>query len=125
MTARLVEDGSLRFERTLREWAFSNEQIADAVTTSDLRVFELAQRALTDLGHPADEARLRAGIVVHSGIGFAQGNGRLRPRQGTISGGSSTSCSRCRATRPDGPPAGTAGPSTRTAQASVRTSVPS
>jgi len=77
MTARLVEDGSLRFERTLREWAFSNEQIADAVTTSDLRVFELAQRALTDLGHPADEARLRAGIVVHSGIGFAQGNGRL------------------------------------------------
>lgn len=77
MTDRLLDDRSWAVERALRDWARSDDRVAEAVDTSDRYIFELVRQALLDLGFDAGQARLRAGTLVYAGIGFAHGQASL------------------------------------------------
>ena len=77
MTLRLVEDRSASVERALRDWARTDQRVADVVADADLFVFTTVESALRDLGHSAEDARMRAGLLVYAGIGFAHGHAAL------------------------------------------------
>ncbi|HKT02374.1 MAG TPA: TetR/AcrR family transcriptional regulator [Rugosimonospora sp.] len=77
MTERLLDDGTRAVERAMRDWARTDEQVAEVVAESDLFVFDIVQQALLDLGFDATQARLRAGTLVYAGIGFAHGHRSL------------------------------------------------
>lgn len=77
MALRLTDDRSWSVERALREWATGDEKVAAVIVESDQFVFELVQAALLELGHSADGARMRAGLLVYAGIGFAHGQNSL------------------------------------------------
>lgn len=80
MTMRLVDDGSWSVERALRDWARGDDKVAAVIVETDQFVFDLVQKALEDLGHGPAKARLRAGLLVYAGIGFAHGqNGLPKP----------------------------------------------
>ena len=70
MTAALVGDRSWMVENAIREWARSNVIVADTVRRLDRLVFSVVREALLELGFDPAEARLRAGAVVYTGIGF-------------------------------------------------------
>jgi AcrR family transcriptional regulator len=77
MTLRLVDDDSWSVERALRDWARSDEKVAAVIVDTDQFVFDLVQGALEELGHSPAKARLRAGLLVYAGIGFAHGQESL------------------------------------------------
>lgn len=85
MALRLIDDRSWSVERALREWAKDDAVVAAVVVESDRFVFELVQAALLELGHSEQDARLRAGLLVYAGIGFAHGQASLpQPTEGDI-----------------------------------------
>ncbi|AXT86695.1 TetR/AcrR family transcriptional regulator [Aeromicrobium sp. A1-2] len=77
MSLRLVDDDSWSVERALRDWARSDPLVAGVIAESDQFVFELVQGAIAELGHDAASARMRAGLLVYAGIGFAHGQSAL------------------------------------------------
>ncbi len=77
MGLRLTDERPWSVERALREWATGDERVAAVIVESDQFVFELVQAALLELGHSADGARMRAGLLVYAGIGFAHGQNSL------------------------------------------------
>lgn len=77
MALRLIDDRSWSVERALREWAKNDAVVAAVIVESDQFVFELVQAALLELGHSEQDARLRAGLLVYAGIGFAHGQASL------------------------------------------------
>ena len=77
MAAGLLEDRSWSVERTLREWARTDPQVAATIADSERHVFALVEDALRELGHSDRDARLRAGLLVYAGIGFAHGQQSL------------------------------------------------
>ena len=77
MSAGLLEERSWKVERTLREWARSDPQVAATIADSERHVFGLVDDALRELGHSEKDARLRAGLLVYAGIGFAHGQQSL------------------------------------------------
>jgi AcrR family transcriptional regulator len=76
MSLRLT-DRRWSVERALREWGQGDPMVAAVIAESDQLVFDLTQAALLELGHDADGARLRAGLLVYAGVGFAHGQGSL------------------------------------------------
>ena len=77
MALRLIDDRSWSVERALREWAKDDAAVAAVIVEADQFVFGLVQAALLELGHSAQDARLRAGLLVYAGIGFAHGQASL------------------------------------------------
>lgn len=77
MALRLIDDRSFTVERALREWAREDPKVAAMIVESDQFVFALVQAALVDLGHTPEGARMRAGLLVYAGIGFAHGQNSL------------------------------------------------
>lgn len=77
MALRLIDDRSWSVERALREWAKDDDTVAAVIVEADQFVFGLVQAALLELGHSAQDARLRAGLLVYAGIGFAHGQASL------------------------------------------------
>jgi len=77
MALRLIDDRSWSVERALREWAKNDAVVAAVIVESDQFVFGLVQAALLELGHAEQDARLRAGLLVYAGIGFAHGQASL------------------------------------------------
>ena len=77
MTLRLIEDTSWSVERALREWARTDQDVADVIAESDLFVFSVVEGALLELGLPPTDARSAAGVLVYAGIGFAHGSSLL------------------------------------------------
>lgn len=77
MALRLIDDRSWSVERALREWAKDDAAVAAVIVEADQFVFELVQAALLELGHSEQDARLRAGLLVYAGIGFAHGQDSL------------------------------------------------
>lgn len=77
MALRLIDDRSWSVERALREWAKNDAVVAAVIIESDQFVFGLVQAALLELGHTEQDARLRAGLLVYAGIGFAHGQASL------------------------------------------------
>jgi AcrR family transcriptional regulator len=77
MGLRLVDDASEHVERALREWAVHDPDVAAVLRETEKFIFEVVQNALLELGYDAAAARLRAGLLVYAGIGFAYGQQAL------------------------------------------------
>jgi AcrR family transcriptional regulator len=85
MTLGVIDDRAWRIQRALRDWARSDERVAETLARSDAFTFGLVQQAIEELGSPPDRARLRAGLLVYAGIGFAHGpSGLPRPEADDI-----------------------------------------
>jgi AcrR family transcriptional regulator len=73
MGLRLVDDASWHVERALREWSMHDPDVAEVLRETERFIFEVVRQALLELGYDAAAARLRAGLLVYAGIGFAYG----------------------------------------------------
>ncbi len=82
MMASLVSPWHWTLERAMREWARSDDAVADSVRDADRRVMAAVRTAFEDYGFDTDEAELRAGATFAVGIGFLHLSGRVPdPRQ--------------------------------------------
>ncbi|WP_240962814.1 TetR/AcrR family transcriptional regulator [Antrihabitans stalactiti] len=70
MAEGLINEPTWLVESTIREWARTDQKVADAVRDLDLRIFGVLQKAMLELGFSPTEARTRAGTLVFAGIGF-------------------------------------------------------
>ena len=61
----------------MREWARSDDAVADSVRDADRRVLAAVRTAFEDYGFDTDEAELRAGATFAVGIGFLHLSGRV------------------------------------------------
>ena len=77
MAEILIDQRTWAVESAVRDWARNYDKIAEVVRQLDNRIFEVVQRSMLDLGFDPEEARLRAGILVYSGIGFVHARGSL------------------------------------------------
>lgn len=77
MGLRLVDDASWHVERALREWSVHDPDVAEVLRETERFIFDVVQQALLELGYDAAAARLRAGLLVYAGIGFAYGQQAL------------------------------------------------
>jgi len=85
MTLGAVDDRVWSVQRALRDWARSDERVAETLAETDAFMFELVQEAIEELGSPPDRARLRAGLLVYASIGFAHGpSGLPKPQAADI-----------------------------------------
>ena len=70
MMASLVSPRHWMLERAMREWARSDDTVADSVRAADRRVLAAVRAAFEDEGFDSDEAELRANATFAVGIGF-------------------------------------------------------
>ncbi|MCZ4527077.1 TetR/AcrR family transcriptional regulator [Rhodococcus erythropolis] len=77
MAQLLIDERNWSVEIAVREWARSDEKVAEAVRELDQRIFDIVQESLLELDFGAEDARLRAGALVYAGIGFVHGRGSL------------------------------------------------
>lgn len=70
MMNSLVSPRHWTLDRAMREWARSDEAVAESVRTADRRILAAVRRAFEDYGFDADEAELRADATFAVGIGF-------------------------------------------------------
>lgn len=77
MTTLLIADRSWSVQRALRDWARYDQQVAASIAERDAFIVDLVRRSLEELGASCRQARMRAGLVVYAGIGFAHGQSEL------------------------------------------------
>lgn len=77
MTTRLIDESTWGVERALREWARTDEQVAQLIADADTFTFGLVQNALLKLGWSEERAVILTGVLMYAGIGFAQGQSTL------------------------------------------------
>ncbi|MDG3012591.1 TetR/AcrR family transcriptional regulator [Rhodococcus sp. D2-41] len=77
MAELLMEQQAWAVQLVVRDWATGNEQVAASVREMDQQIFEVVRGALLGLGFDAEQARLRAGVLVYAGIGFVFGRTSL------------------------------------------------
>ncbi len=70
MMNSLVSPRHWTLERAMREWARSDQAVAESVRAADRRILAAVRRAFEDYGFDADEAELRADATFAAGIGF-------------------------------------------------------
>lgn len=83
MMASLVSPRHWTLERAMREWARSDDTVAEAVRAADRRVLAAVRAAFADFGFDAEEADLRANATFAVGIGFLHLSGRSPDPQQT------------------------------------------
>jgi AcrR family transcriptional regulator len=70
MMAALVDTLHWALECSMREWARTDDAVAESVRASDTRVLGAVRQAFVDYGFDEDEADLRANGTFAAGIGF-------------------------------------------------------
>lgn len=70
MMTSLVSQRHWTLERAMREWARSDDTVAESVRAADRRLLRAVRQAFLDYGFDADEADLRANATFATGIGF-------------------------------------------------------
>ena len=81
MMNSLVGPRHWMLERAMREWARSEDNVAEAVRASDRRVLRAVRQVFLDDGFDPDEADMRANATFAAGIGFLHLSGsRPSPR---------------------------------------------
>ncbi|MGV0634158.1 helix-turn-helix domain-containing protein [Mycolicibacillus trivialis] len=70
MMTSLVSPRHWMLERAMREWARSDDAVADAVRGSDARIVAAVRQAFLDDGFAGDDADMRANATFAAGIGF-------------------------------------------------------
>ncbi|GAA2545742.1 TetR/AcrR family transcriptional regulator [Mycolicibacterium diernhoferi] len=82
MMASLISPRHWTLERAMREWARTDETVAESVRAADRRVLAAVRTAFEDYGFDAEDAELRANATFAVGIGFLHLSGRTpNPRQ--------------------------------------------
>jgi AcrR family transcriptional regulator len=76
MMSSLVSPRHWTLERSMRDWARTDEDVAASVRAADLRVLGEVRQAYLDYGFDADDAELRAGATFAAGIGFLHVGGQ-------------------------------------------------
>lgn len=77
LSMMLISDSHLSVEVAIREWARSNEQVAETVQSIDAEIFKIVNDTLLELTVDADQARLLAGLLVYAGIGYIHAHDAL------------------------------------------------
>lgn len=70
MMSSLVSPRHWTLERAMREWARTDETVADSVRAADRRILAAVRTAFEDAGFTAEDADLRANATFAVGIGF-------------------------------------------------------
>ncbi|WP_304117842.1 TetR/AcrR family transcriptional regulator [Mycolicibacterium bacteremicum] len=70
MMASLVSPRHWTLERAMREWARTDDTVADSVRAADRRILGAVRKAFADVGFDAEDADLRANATFAVGIGF-------------------------------------------------------
>ncbi|MUM17145.1 TetR/AcrR family transcriptional regulator [Mycobacterium sp. CBMA271] len=70
MMSMLMRPRQWALERSMREWARTNQAAAEGVRASDRRVLRAARSVFTDSGFDPDTARLRAEFAFAVGAGY-------------------------------------------------------
>jgi AcrR family transcriptional regulator len=70
MMAALVSPRHWTLERAMREWARTDDAVAESVRAADRRVLAAVRRAFLDFGFDPDEAELRADATFAVGVGL-------------------------------------------------------
>jgi AcrR family transcriptional regulator len=70
MMSSLVSPRHWTLERAMREWARSDDAVAESVRAADRRLLQAVRQAFLDYGFDADEADMRANATFATGIGF-------------------------------------------------------
>ncbi len=82
MMASLISPRHWTLERAMREWARTDDTVAESVRAADRRVLAAVRTAFEDYGFDAEDAELRANATFAVGIGFLHLSGRTpNPRQ--------------------------------------------
>lgn len=81
--SRLARDERMApLDAAMRDWAGSNEVAASAVRASDEVLLRFMERALRDLGHGRDDARVRAVVLLSTGAARVHAPWKLPTRTG-------------------------------------------
>jgi AcrR family transcriptional regulator len=70
MMTSLVSPRHWTLERAMREWARSDETVAESVRAADRRLLRAVREAFLEYGFDPDEAKMRADATFAAGIGF-------------------------------------------------------
>ncbi len=70
MMASLISPRHWTLERAMREWARTDETVAESVRAADRRVLAAVRTAFEDYGFDTEDAELRANATFAVGIGF-------------------------------------------------------
>lgn len=70
MMTSLVSPRHWTLERAMREWARSDETVAESVRAADRRLLRAVRKAFLDYGFDASEAEMRADATFAAGVGF-------------------------------------------------------
>lgn len=74
LSTMLISDRHLTVETAIRDWARTNEKVAETVRQIDGEVFDVVRTTLEELDMSASQARLLAGLLVYAGIGYIHGH---------------------------------------------------
>lgn len=77
ITLRLLDPRTYAVERSLRTWARGEPSVASVIAEGDVWIVALVGSTLLELGLPAEDARMRAGLLHFAAIGFAHGEAGL------------------------------------------------
>ena len=76
MMSSLVSPRHWTLERAMREWARSDDAVAESVRAADRRLLRAVRQAFLDYGFDADDAELRANATFAAGVGFLHLSGK-------------------------------------------------
>lgn len=74
LATMLMSDRNLTVETAIRDWARTNEKVAQTVRMIDGEVFNVVHDSLRELEIGDTRARLLAGLLVYAGSGFIHGH---------------------------------------------------
>ncbi|MFL1599501.1 TetR/AcrR family transcriptional regulator [Gordonia amicalis] len=74
LSTMLVSRDHLTVERAIRNWARSNDTVAETVRNIDTEIFEAVEAILREFEMSTVQARLLSGVLVYAGIGYIHGH---------------------------------------------------
>ncbi|MCR8897327.1 TetR/AcrR family transcriptional regulator [Gordonia sp. GONU] len=74
LSTMLVSRDHLTVERAIRNWARSNDTVAETVRNIDTEIFEAVEAILREFEMSPGQARLLSGVLVYAGIGYIHGH---------------------------------------------------
>lgn len=74
LSTMLVSRDHLTVERAIRNWARSNDTVAETVRNIDTEIFEAVEAILREFEMSPVQARLLSGVLVYAGIGYIHGH---------------------------------------------------
>ncbi|MBD0859638.1 TetR/AcrR family transcriptional regulator [Gordonia sp. zg691] len=74
LSTMLISKDHLTVERAIRNWARSNDNVAETVRNIDAEIFEAVEGIVGEFAMSPSQARLLSGVLVYAGIGYIHGH---------------------------------------------------